>query len=144
MGENPFGLFATYVSAQAFDIYMKSLETLNGYTGQNLSRQDAHRLQLKADTELESWIGTNYRPKDQGYTPPQDTARESVREWQTQAECPYAIKEPCGSTWRIGVSSAKINDAFGKRIAKYSPKEIMGMSANEVSHGHPITIEIIN
>lgn len=142
MGENPFGLFATYVSANAFDIYMKGLEALNGYTGQSLSRQDAHRLQLKTDTELESWIGIHYHPKDKEYTTPQDTARESVRKWQTQAESPYSKEKPCGSTWCIGVGSAKIKDAFGKRIAKYSPKEIMGMSANEVSPGHTITTEI--
>ncbi|KAG8355681.1 hypothetical protein FVEN_g6469 [Fusarium venenatum] len=149
MGENPFGLFTTYISCEDFNKYMKSLEVLRGYEDQSLTRQDAHRA-IKTDTkQVNDYLADMYQPMEpydsegqENYTQAQTDVMCVMEDWETKRGI-VPIKQRLyvregnikdgrfGSTWRIDVSSDKISSARGKRIGKYAPAKIMGMPANE-------------
>lgn len=149
MGENPFGLFDTYVSADHFNAYMKALEVVHGYANQDVVRRNAHRDSKTSPAELQTlkaWLYANYTPMpkknmngEDNYTKPQEDAMLRMDNWQFAAantnrgKSLYSKDYVFESTWDIDVSSDKITNARGKRIPKYAPGKIMGMSANDVS-----------
>ena len=127
MGENPFGLFTTYVSTDNFNKYMQSLEAISG-TAENLAKKDAHRRMTTSDTYLESWLQSHCKAMaPEMYTDPQTIAKRAVDNWMNSPDRMedrlYVKGEEHSSTWRIGLSWDKVQEAGGKRMAKYSPSE---------------------
>ncbi|CEF76480.1 hypothetical protein FGSG_08201 [Fusarium graminearum PH-1] len=147
MGENPFGLFDTYVSLVDFNAYMKSLEVLRGHDDLNLVRKNAHRESKTKPaeiTKLNKFFTNNYHPMADTkckkiYTNEQTEVITEMTNWEirTKTKGPnqilYLMGEDFESIWRIDVSSDKIINARGKRDPKYAPAMIMGMPANETA-----------
>ncbi|GKU04420.1 hypothetical protein FLAG1_07119 [Fusarium langsethiae] len=143
MGENPFGLFTTYIRSEDFNAYMTSLEVLRGYADQNLTRMDAHRNSKTSQQEiknLKDWFDARYQPMNEldDYTEPQIDVMSCMEKSGTittekGVKKMLYVKDGFESTWRIDVGSDKISDARGKRIARYAPAKIMGMPANEAA-----------
>ncbi|UZP37017.1 hypothetical protein NXS19_004833 [Fusarium pseudograminearum] len=149
MGENPFGLFDTYVSTDHFNAYMKTLEVVHGYANQGVVKRNAHRDSKTSPVQLQKltgWLNANYIPMpkknmngEDNYTNPQEDVMLKMDNWQFAAananrqKMLYFKDDVFGSTWNIDVSSDKITNARGKRIPKYAPGNIMGMSANNAA-----------
>ncbi|EKJ70234.1 hypothetical protein FPSE_09608 [Fusarium pseudograminearum CS3096] len=148
MGENPFGLFDTYIHVDHYDAYMKTLEILNAFPDEILARKDAHRVSKTSPRDirkLENWLTANVLPMPEknhenkdNYTEAQKDARSAMDKWKLIARI-SPLKQlyfkdddfTFESAWCIDVSSKKITDASGKRIHKYQPAKIIGMHAND-------------
>ncbi|KAF5237905.1 hypothetical protein FAUST_5857 [Fusarium austroamericanum] len=147
MGENPFGLFDTYVSLVDFNAYMKSLEVLKGHDDLNLIRKNAHhesKTKPAEITKLKKFFTNHYHPMADTkhkkiYTNEQTEVMKEMYNLKTKTitkgfnQILYLKREDFESIWRIDVSSDKIINAWGKRDPKYAPAMIMGMPANETA-----------
>ncbi|KAM0227452.1 hypothetical protein ACHAPO_011514 [Fusarium lateritium] len=148
MGENPFGLFTTYIATDSFNTYMKSLEVVRGHD-EVLEGRDAHRYidtSQKTVATINAWLKHAYSPMKgtdaagkPNYTKAQINAMLAMQNWQSQApntninDMLYVKYDDFGSTWSIDVGKDKINNARGNRNTKYAPGNIMGMSANQAA-----------
>ncbi|KAF0636012.1 hypothetical protein FPSE5266_09608 [Fusarium pseudograminearum] len=148
MGENPFGLFDTYIHVDHYDAYMKCLEILNAFPDEILARKDAHRVSKTSPRDIRklgNWLTANVQPMaeknqddEDNYTEAQKDAISAMNKWKLIAQI-SPLKQlyfkdddfTFESAWCIDVSSKKITDASGKRIHKYQPAKIIGMRAND-------------
>ncbi|KAF5670060.1 hypothetical protein FHETE_4743 [Fusarium heterosporum] len=134
MGENPLGLFDTYISLEHYDFYMKSLELFKGEQIQTLLPTDAHRSHVTKIKNLTMWLDKFRHPiSAEEYTVPQ---KEAVALTKPNGDFGKGIflRSTHGSTWRIDVNLDKLFDASTKREPRYAPKNIIGMPANQLAN----------
>ncbi|KAF4997457.1 hypothetical protein FGRMN_3821 [Fusarium graminum] len=134
MGENPLGLFDTYISIKDYNTYMKSLELFKGEQIQTLLPTDAHRGHVTTLNHLSNWLdGICHPMNEKEYTEPQKDA-VALTNPDGHSGKGIFLRGMQGSTWRIDVNFKKMSVASTKREPKYAPNIIMGMPANRLAN----------
>ncbi|KAF5612438.1 uncharacterized protein FSUBG_1515 [Fusarium subglutinans] len=124
IGDNPLGLYSTYIRKEDFHTYMKSLEKPRVELRKRLKAMDAAR-SIPSEEAYQKLIEANAN----GDIIELEQLSDSQKKGQKTV-----LDAGSMTTLSSKVSSLKIINAIGNRTTKNAPGKIMGMSASQCAH----------